>query len=60
MKALTYQHAHELADFALHLQKVPVPTLRNTDLLVRILAFAVNPGDTVIRRVRSATPGVLP
>jgi NADPH2:quinone reductase len=36
---------------------VPVPTLRDTDLLVRVLAFAVNPGDTVIRRVRSATPG---
>jgi NADPH2:quinone reductase len=57
MKALTYQHAHELADFALHLQEVPVPTLRDTDLLVRVLAFAVNPGDTVIRRVRSATLG---
>jgi NADPH2:quinone reductase len=57
MEALTYQHAHELADFALHLQEVPVPTLRDTDLLIRVLAFAVNPGDTVIRRVRSATPG---
>jgi len=57
MKALAYQHAHELADFALYLQDVPMPILRDTDLLVRVQAFAVNPGDTVIRRVRSATPG---
>jgi len=57
MKALTYQQAHELADFALHLQEVPLPTLRDTDLLVRIHAFAVNPGDTVVRRFQSAAPG---
>jgi hypothetical protein len=30
MKSLTYQHAHELADFTLHLQEVPGPTLRDT------------------------------
>jgi NADPH2:quinone reductase len=57
MKALTYQQAHELADFALHLQEVPLPTLRDTDLLIRVQAFAVNPGDTVIRRFQSAAPG---
>jgi NADPH2:quinone reductase len=57
MKALTYQHAHELADFSLHLQEVPLPTLRDSDLLIRVQAFAVNPGDTVIRRLRSAAPG---
>jgi NADPH2:quinone reductase len=57
MRALTYQHAHELADFALHLQEVPLPTLRDSDLLIRVQALAVNPGDTVIRRLRSAAPG---
>lgn len=57
MKAITYQHAHELADFALHLQEVPMPTLRDTDLLIRVQAFAANPGDTVIRRFKSAAPG---
>jgi NADPH2:quinone reductase len=57
MKALTYQHAHELADFALHLQDVSLPALRDSDLLIRVQAFAVNPGDTFIRRLRSAAPG---
>lgn len=57
MKALTYQHAHELTDFALHLQEVPLPTLRDSDLLIRVQAFAVNPGDTVMRRLKSAAPG---
>ena len=57
MKAITYQHAHELTDFALHLQDVPMPTLRDSDLLIRVQAFAVNPGDTVIRRFKSAAPG---
>jgi NADPH2:quinone reductase len=59
VKALTYQQAHELADFALHLQEVPLPTLRESDLLIRVQAFAVNPGDTVIRRFQSAAPGQL-
>lgn len=57
MKALTYQQAHELADFALHLQEVPVPTLRDSDLLIRVEAFAVNPGDALFRRFTSAAPG---
>ncbi|WP_324678197.1 zinc-binding alcohol dehydrogenase family protein [Hymenobacter sp. GOD-10R] len=57
MNALTYQHAHELAEFDLHLQEVPLPTLRDSDLLIRVQAFAVNPGDTVIRRFQSAAPG---
>ncbi|MDF7814116.1 zinc-binding alcohol dehydrogenase family protein [Hymenobacter sp. YC55] len=57
MKALTYQQAHELADFNLRLHEVPLPILRDTDLLIRVQAFAVNPGDTVIRRFRSAAPG---
>lgn len=57
MKALTYQHAHELADFAIQLQEVPMPTLRDSDLLIRVQAFAVNPGDTIMRRFQSAAPG---
>jgi NADPH2:quinone reductase len=57
MKALTYQQAHELADFDLYLQEVPLPTLRDSDVLIRVRAFAVNPGDTVIRRFKSAAPG---
>jgi NADPH:quinone reductase-like Zn-dependent oxidoreductase len=57
MKALTYQHVHELPGFALYLQQVPMPTLRDSDLLISVQAFAVNPGDTVTRRVKLVAPG---
>jgi hypothetical protein len=30
MKAFTYQHAHELADFDIHLQEVLMPSPRDT------------------------------
>ncbi len=57
MKALTYVKAHALKDFAIRLQEVPLPIIGETDLLVRVKAFAVNPGDAFIRTIRSAAPG---
>ncbi len=57
MKALTYQKAHPLQDFAIGLREVPLPTVGELDLLVRVEAFAVNPGDARIRSIRSAAPG---
>lgn len=57
MKALAYERAHPLADFALTLVEVDEPRLRDGDLLVEIRAVAVNPGEALIRSVRSAEPG---
>ncbi|MBD0256598.1 MAG: zinc-binding alcohol dehydrogenase family protein [Cytophagales bacterium] len=57
MKALTYEQAHPLSNFAIELREVPLPTVKDNDLLIRVKAFAVNPGDTLIRRSRSAAPG---
>jgi zinc-binding alcohol dehydrogenase family protein len=57
VKALTYETAHSLDAFALELTDVAEPRLRDTDLLIEIRAVAVNPGEAVIRRMRSAEPG---
>ncbi|MET3981827.1 NADPH2:quinone reductase [Mucilaginibacter sp. UYP25] len=57
MKALTYQQANSLAEFAIKLTEVPNPTMRNKDLLVKVMAFSVNPGDTKIRSSKSTFEG---
>ncbi|CAA0137460.1 Zinc-type alcohol dehydrogenase-like protein [Mycolicibacterium vanbaalenii] len=57
MKALTYTQAHPLDAFALELGEVGEPRLRSGDLLVEIRAIGVNPGEALIRSVRSAGPG---
>ncbi|WP_405984217.1 zinc-binding alcohol dehydrogenase family protein [Streptomyces sp. NBC_00872] len=57
MKALVYETAHDLADFALERTEVPEPTLRDQDVLVEVRAIGVNPGEAFIRRIRSAEPG---
>ncbi|HEY2060547.1 MAG TPA: zinc-binding dehydrogenase [Amycolatopsis sp.] len=57
MKALGYEKAHPLDAFALELIDVPEPRPRETDLLVEIRAVGINPGETAIRRTRSAEPG---
>jgi NADPH:quinone reductase len=57
MKALVYEKAHKLEDFAIKLVEVPEPTLRENDVLVEVRAIGVNPGEALIRGVRSAVPG---
>ncbi|WP_422743430.1 zinc-binding alcohol dehydrogenase family protein [Mycobacterium sp. WMMD1722] len=57
MKALAYQRAHPLTAFAMDLIDVDEPRLGPGDLLVDIRAIGVNPGEALIRSVRSAEPG---
>jgi NADPH:quinone reductase-like Zn-dependent oxidoreductase len=57
MKALVYETAHTLDNFAIKLSEVAEPTLRKLDVLVDIHAIAINPGETFFRRTRSAEPG---
>src|ERR1700692_1143451 len=57
MKALVYETAHTLDNFAIELQEVAEPTVREFDVLVEIHAIAINPGATFFRRTRSAEPG---
>lgn len=57
MKALVYEKAHSLADFAIHLADVEEPALRDQDLLVEVRAIGVNPGEAGIRSMKSAEPG---
>lgn len=57
MKALAYQHAHPLDAFAIDLIEVDEPELRDSDVLIEIRAVGVNPGEALIRSIRSAEPG---
>src|SRR5580704_7344284 len=57
MKALIYEKAHKLEDFAIKLVEVPEPALRENDVLVEVRAMGVNPGEAFIRGMRSAEPG---
>ncbi|MCW2335851.1 zinc-binding alcohol dehydrogenase family protein [Sphingobium sp. B2D3A] len=55
MKAFAYDAAHPLTDFALTLRDLPDPVPGPQDLLVRVVAFALNPVDTKIRQRRGGT-----
>ena len=57
MRALVYERPHGLEDFAITLAEIPEPTLRELDVLVDVHAIGINPGETSIRRTRSAEPG---
>jgi NADPH:quinone reductase len=57
MKALVYERAHSLEDFAIKLAEISEPTLRELDVLVDAHAVGINPGETFIRKTRSAEPG---
>jgi NADPH2:quinone reductase len=57
MKALIYEKAHSLEDFAIHLAELPEPSIRELDVLVEIRAIGVNPGEAFIRQHRSAEAG---
>ena len=56
MKALVYETAHTLDNFAIGLQEVAEPTVREFDVLVEIHAIAINPVETYFRSTRSADP----
>jgi NADPH2:quinone reductase len=57
VKALTYQSAHALADFAIALTDQPEPAVRDRDVLVEVKAIGINPGEAQIRSTRSAETG---
>ncbi|MCB1470755.1 MAG: zinc-binding alcohol dehydrogenase family protein [Rhizobiaceae bacterium] len=57
MRALAYERAHALAAYAIQETDVAEPKLRDTDLLIEIKAVGVNPGEALIRSVRSAENG---
>jgi zinc-binding alcohol dehydrogenase family protein len=57
VKALVYEEAHDLDDFAMRLVEIAEPTLRALDGLVELHAIGINPGEAFIRRTRSAEPG---
>ena len=57
MKALVYENAHTLEEFAIKLADVPEPALRELDVLIDVHAVAINPGETFFRRTRSAELG---
>lgn len=57
MKALAYDKAHALDAYGIEERDVAEPELRDADLLVDIRAVGVNPGEALIRSVRSAEPG---
>jgi NADPH2:quinone reductase len=57
MKALVYENAHPVEEFALQVADVPDPEVRDTDLLVEVRAIGLNPGEAFIRATKSAPPG---
>jgi NADPH2:quinone reductase len=57
MKALIYHKKHSLENFAIQLAEVPMPEIRKTDLLIKVMASAVNPGDTQFRAAVDAPDG---
>jgi zinc-binding alcohol dehydrogenase family protein len=57
MKALIYEKAHGLEDFAIKVAEIAEPAPRQHDIVVEVQAIGVNPGEAFIRRTRSAEPG---
>jgi zinc-binding alcohol dehydrogenase family protein len=57
MKALVYEKAHTLDNFAIKLAEIAEPILRDLDVLVDVHAVGINPGEAFIRKTRSAEPG---
>ena len=57
MKALVYEKAHSLNDFAIKTADVAEPTLRDRDVLVEVAAVGINPGEAFFRSTQSAPPG---
>ena len=49
MKALVYERAHNLEDFAIKLAEISERTLRELDVLVGVYAVGINPDETFIQ-----------
>lgn len=50
MKALVYREKNTLDNFAIRLEEVAELKIRETDILVRVRAFGVNPGEAFFFR----------
>lgn len=57
MRALAYEKAHALDAYAIQEVDVAEPKLRDADLLIDVRVIGLNPGEALIRSVRSAEPG---
>jgi NADPH:quinone reductase len=57
MKALVYQNAHPIEQFAMAVAELPDPELRPADILVEVKAIGINPGEAMFRATKSAEPG---
>jgi NADPH2:quinone reductase len=57
MKALVYRQKNTLVDFGITLEEVADPAVQDTDLLIKIKSFGVNPGETFFRRTVDAPEG---
>jgi zinc-binding alcohol dehydrogenase family protein len=57
MKALVYEKAHSLENFAMKSADVAEPTVRDRDVLVEVHAVGINPGEAFFRSTQSAQPG---
>ncbi|RZK69988.1 MAG: hypothetical protein EOO85_21660 [Pedobacter sp.] len=57
MKALVYRQKNLLSEFGIKLEEVVDPKLAETDVLVRVKAFGVNPGEALFRRILDAPEG---
>jgi NADPH2:quinone reductase len=57
MKALVYEKAHTLDNFAIELADLAEPTPGESDVLVEVRAVGINPGETFFRKTRSAEAG---
>ncbi len=56
MKALLYERAHNLEDFATKLAEISEPTLRELDVLVDVHAVGINTGGMRISPLISSIP----
>jgi NADPH2:quinone reductase len=57
MKALVYRQKNTLDNFGIRLEDVADPEIRETDTLIRVKAFGVNPGEALFRRILDAPEG---
>jgi NADPH2:quinone reductase len=57
MKALVYRQKNTLDNFGIRLEDVADPEIRETDTLIRVKAFGVNPGEALFRRILDAPDG---
>lgn len=57
MRALVYRQKNSIENFDISLEDIANPEIRDTDLLIRVKSFGVNPGEAFFRRAFDAPPG---